>query len=367
MASFMTGDDRQVSNSLTQTIITCTNASPIEATTTVNHGFATGDRVRVAGVLGCTAANGDFRITVTSATTFTLDGSTGNGAYNPSSEATAVDLSLTPQFQIPSDGDTLDAASVNAAFEGLADRTQFLNAGLQTGLATETSRAEAAEAAETLRATTAEDSLSVDIQRTLLGIATPGGDLHAALWWPSQRTWVVCGSSANLRRSTELGIAGWGASSDLAGVAAGTETCVAMAVNAGTIGILTSAQDTFTWTSSNVATKHATALEALASVAGPNTLVFDASNSKWIASYGVDTSPRVATSSDMATWTLQTLPTWAHSTVALSADARVAVAHKASNHKTLYVVSTDANNLETATSIDGGVTWTATGTVIRWR
>jgi hypothetical protein len=57
-----------------------TNASPIVATS-VSHGLQTGDRVTVAGVLGNTAANGTFTITRLSADTFSLDGSTGNGAY----------------------------------------------------------------------------------------------------------------------------------------------------------------------------------------------------------------------------------------------------------------------------------------------
>lgn len=57
------------------------NASPIEITTSVAHGWATGDRVTIASVGGNTAANGDWVITVTSTTKFTLDGSTGNGAY----------------------------------------------------------------------------------------------------------------------------------------------------------------------------------------------------------------------------------------------------------------------------------------------
>jgi len=57
-----------------------TNASPIVITTAA-HGLATGDVVTVASVGGNTAANGTFRVTVVSSTTFQLDGTTGNGAY----------------------------------------------------------------------------------------------------------------------------------------------------------------------------------------------------------------------------------------------------------------------------------------------
>ncbi|MEX0585064.1 MAG: hypothetical protein WD176_00370, partial [Pirellulales bacterium] len=54
---------------------------PISVTTQVAHGFQTGDRVRISGVLGNTAANGDFTVTVTSGTTFSLNGAIGNGTF----------------------------------------------------------------------------------------------------------------------------------------------------------------------------------------------------------------------------------------------------------------------------------------------
>lgn len=65
----------------TFTINAATNAGPIAITTTANHGLTTGDTVTITGVTGNTAANGTFVITVTGVTSFTLDGSTGNGAY----------------------------------------------------------------------------------------------------------------------------------------------------------------------------------------------------------------------------------------------------------------------------------------------
>lgn len=120
----ITGDPTTVSNGLSRTITGATNATPIVITTSVAHLFATGDTVVVSGVLGNTAANGTWTITKISATTFSLATSVGSGAYT--SGGTAIDVSLTPQFQAPADGDTLDAASVLAAIEALADRTQFL-------------------------------------------------------------------------------------------------------------------------------------------------------------------------------------------------------------------------------------------------
>lgn len=62
-------------------VMAASNASPIEITTGFAHGRTTGDSVTIAGVTGNTAANGTWTITVTGATTFTLDGSTGSGAY----------------------------------------------------------------------------------------------------------------------------------------------------------------------------------------------------------------------------------------------------------------------------------------------
>ena len=58
-----------------------TNASPIEITTGIAHNLSTGNTVQISGVQGNTAANGLWPVHVTSSTTFTLDGSTGNGTY----------------------------------------------------------------------------------------------------------------------------------------------------------------------------------------------------------------------------------------------------------------------------------------------
>ena len=57
------------------------NTSPIEITTIMSHGRATGETVILSGVRGNTAANGTWTITVTAPNKFTLDGSAGNGAW----------------------------------------------------------------------------------------------------------------------------------------------------------------------------------------------------------------------------------------------------------------------------------------------
>lgn len=58
-----------------------TNTSPIQITTTTDHGMLTGDSCYVVGVLGNTGANGNFTITKVNDTAFTLDASVGTGAY----------------------------------------------------------------------------------------------------------------------------------------------------------------------------------------------------------------------------------------------------------------------------------------------
>lgn len=62
------------------TIIGATNATPIVITITA-HGYETDDQAVITGVLGNTAANGNWTITVLTADTFSLTGSVGNGAY----------------------------------------------------------------------------------------------------------------------------------------------------------------------------------------------------------------------------------------------------------------------------------------------
>jgi hypothetical protein len=66
-------------------VIAVTGASdtaPITISTALANGLQTGAQVSITGALGNTAANATFTITVTSATTFTLDDSAGNGAWS---------------------------------------------------------------------------------------------------------------------------------------------------------------------------------------------------------------------------------------------------------------------------------------------
>jgi hypothetical protein len=88
-------------------ISAATNASPIAITDNL-HGLATGDLVYIEGVLGNTAANGWWVITKTGANGFTLDGSTGNGAYTGGGD---VYVPQTAAFSADEDGTTSDASA----------------------------------------------------------------------------------------------------------------------------------------------------------------------------------------------------------------------------------------------------------------
>lgn len=90
-----------LSNTSVLTITGATNATPIVVTTSAAHGLQSGDHVDIHGVGGNTAANGHFRIVVLSTTTFSLDGSRGNGAYTSGGDAKKV---TTSEF----DGSSMD-------------------------------------------------------------------------------------------------------------------------------------------------------------------------------------------------------------------------------------------------------------------
>lgn len=69
-----------------------TNATPIHITTVSAHGLSTSNFAEISGVLGNTAANGQWVITVVDTTHFTLNGSVGNGAYTGGGTVEGSDL-----------------------------------------------------------------------------------------------------------------------------------------------------------------------------------------------------------------------------------------------------------------------------------
>lgn len=75
-----------------------TNATPIVLTLAALHGLKNGDRIAVSGITGNTGANGEFTLASVGATTATLVGSVGNGAYGGTPRA-AVIMDTTPMMK----------------------------------------------------------------------------------------------------------------------------------------------------------------------------------------------------------------------------------------------------------------------------
>ncbi len=88
---------------LGQAVEGATNATPIIITAT-DHGMADGTQVTISGVVGNTAANGTFTIGSSTADTFALVASVGNGAYTSGGRITTGKLYIKPYTNPTSDG-----------------------------------------------------------------------------------------------------------------------------------------------------------------------------------------------------------------------------------------------------------------------
>lgn len=116
------GNQANSTNPLTATITSMANASgSTTCTTSAPHYFGNGDQVYIS----TNVTSGLGTCTVVDATHFTTTTpfvSTGTG--------TATDLSLTPAFEVPTDGDTgsLSLSGMLSTLQCLADRTQKLAA-----------------------------------------------------------------------------------------------------------------------------------------------------------------------------------------------------------------------------------------------
>jgi hypothetical protein len=104
-------------------IASSTNTSPIEIATTTPHGYTEGDTVQVIGH-DQLAANGDWVIALTGASSFTLTGSVGTGAGGATGQV--QDFSVNPLLTLPADGDLRYAASVNVPISGQANVAPWL-------------------------------------------------------------------------------------------------------------------------------------------------------------------------------------------------------------------------------------------------
>ena len=88
------------------TVTGATNASPIVITAAGPHGLSTGQNITIAGVVGNTAANGSWTVTVVDATHYSLNGSTGNAAYTSGGTASGAQVSTDIDgFRIDAQGD----------------------------------------------------------------------------------------------------------------------------------------------------------------------------------------------------------------------------------------------------------------------
>ncbi len=108
-----------------------TNAAPI-VITAVAHGLPSGAYVKIAGVLGNTAANGTFFVTVVDADHFSLDGSIGNGSYISGGTWKTVGL-----WKLTLTGSVLSALAAGGSYSVLviwkesgAERTKVLTFGV---------------------------------------------------------------------------------------------------------------------------------------------------------------------------------------------------------------------------------------------
>lgn len=119
-----------------------TNATPIVATVTAGHRQRNGSRVAIAGVTTLTAMNGEWTLRAVGATTATLDGSAGNGAFGGTAVVAAI-CDESPFLQNHSAMASINDIGLAAIFIGTVvlegadavDATQFYytnSSGVQT-------------------------------------------------------------------------------------------------------------------------------------------------------------------------------------------------------------------------------------------
>lgn len=106
-----------------QAISSSTNTSPIQLVIP-SHGFNSGDTISVEGHLTNTNANGLHSILRIDANTISLNGTTGTAAGGATGYA--LDYEVQPQITIPSDGDLVNASSVDPALEASRDIIPYL-------------------------------------------------------------------------------------------------------------------------------------------------------------------------------------------------------------------------------------------------
>jgi hypothetical protein len=125
MSTVLNGNAANITTPLASTVIGLANngSGAYRVQTSAPHHYATNDTVGIK----TTGVTGAFAITVIDATHFDLVGSTfGSGTVGAS--PTCYDHSITPQVQVPTDGDTasLQMSGMLSTIAHLLDRTAFL-------------------------------------------------------------------------------------------------------------------------------------------------------------------------------------------------------------------------------------------------
>ena len=122
MSDVLTGNFANVTSPLSATVTALANngSGAARATTSSPHLFGTSDVVNI----NAPPIIGTYPITVIDSTHFDLIGST----YTATGTGTVTDTSITPQVQVPTDGDTFSAqlSGLLSSFQALLDRTQYL-------------------------------------------------------------------------------------------------------------------------------------------------------------------------------------------------------------------------------------------------
>ena len=122
MSLILNGNPANVTTPLVATVTSLSNngSGAVRVTTSAPHLFGNGDLVQVVA----SPILGNFTIAVIGSNTFDLPGS----VYTTTGTGTATDLSLTPQIQVPTDGDpaSLQLSGMLSSLQALADRDQYL-------------------------------------------------------------------------------------------------------------------------------------------------------------------------------------------------------------------------------------------------
>ncbi len=131
MSEILNGDSSHITTPLVRTVTALSSGGggAVRVTTSAPHLFGPNDNVAIATAV----ISGTFRIAIIDPTHVDLVGT----VYTSTSTGTASDLSLTPQVQVPTDGDTFSAqlSGLLSAQQALLDRDQFLQDSIVNAVA----------------------------------------------------------------------------------------------------------------------------------------------------------------------------------------------------------------------------------------